>query len=307
MSESLAPGSVRGIGSRPAPWAAVRERLSDVSAAGMATGAARVLAYAALIVWAGVSLLPVYWMLSTSVKASTSMLTVPPQWVPYPLSLEHYQTLLKVSSLPRWLFNTAFVATVTTAGNLLVNAMAAYAFAKLRFPGDRQLFWVLLSLIMVPFIVVWVPLFMLISNLRLINTYWVLIIPGLGSVWNMFLLKQFMQTLPSSLIDAARIDACGEFGIFWKIILPLSKPGLAVVAIFTFVAQWNSFFWWLLFTNTKDMRNLSVGLAQYRYEHTIDYGPLMAGASISAIPVIVIFLVFQRYFLRGLTIGALKG
>jgi multiple sugar transport system permease protein len=285
----------------------VRERLSDVTAAGTAAGAARVLAYAALIVWAGVSLLPVYWMLSTSVKASTSMLTVPPQWVPYPLSLEHYQTLLKVSSLPRWLFNTAFVATVTTAGNLLVNAMAAYAFAKLRFPGDRQLFWVLLSLIMVPFIVVWVPLFMLISNLRLINTYWVLIIPGLGSVWNMFLLKQFMQTLPSSLIDSARIDACGEFGIFWKIILPLSKPGLAVVAIFTFVAQWNSFFWWLLFTNTKDMRNLSVGLAQYRYEHTIDYGPLMAGASISAIPVIVIFLVFQRYFLRGLTIGALKG
>jgi multiple sugar transport system permease protein len=285
----------------------VKARPLEVSAAGVATGLARALAYAVLLVWALVSLLPVYWMLSTSVKASTSMLTVPPQWVPYPLSLEHYQTLLKVSALPRWVFNTAFVATVTTAGNLVVNAMAAYAFAKLRFPGDRQLFWLLLSLIMVPFIVVWVPLFMLISNLHLINTYWVLIIPGLGSVWNMFLLKQFMQTLPSSLIDSARIDACGEFGIFWKIILPLAKPGLAVVAIFTFVAQWNSFFWWLLFTNTKDMRNLSVGLAQYRYEHTIDYGPLMAGASISAIPVILIFLVFQRYFLRGLTIGALKG
>ncbi|HEX2036754.1 MAG TPA: carbohydrate ABC transporter permease [Chloroflexota bacterium] len=263
--------------------------------------------YAVLIVWAAISLLPIYWMLTTSVKAATTMLTVPPQWIPYPLSFEHYATIFGVSGLPRWIFNTAFVSVAVTAGNVLVNSMAAYAFAKLRFPGNQLLFWFLLSMITVPFAVVWVPLFILISNLKLLNTYWVLIVPGLASVWNIFLLKQFMQTLPSSLIDCARIDACSEFGIFWKIILPLAKPGLAVTAIFTFIYQWNSFFWWLLFTNTRDMRNLSVGLAQYRYEHTIDYGPLMAGASLSAIPVIVVFLVFQRYFLRGLTIGALKG
>jgi multiple sugar transport system permease protein len=275
---------------------------------GQALGlAARALVYAVLIAWACVSLLPVYWMLSTSVKASTSMLTVPPQWIPSPLSLEHYEAIFKLSALPRWILNTAFVSAAVTVGNVLVNSMAAYAFAKLRFPASRQLFWMFLSLIMVPYVVVWVPLFILVSNLKLLNTYWILIVPGLGSVWNMFLLKQFMQTLPSSLIDCARIDACGEFGIFWKVILPLAKPGIAVVAIFTFVYQWNSFFWWLLFTNTKDMRNLAVGLAQYRYEHTIDYGPLMAGASISAIPVILIFLFFQRYFLRGLTIGAIKG
>jgi multiple sugar transport system permease protein len=267
----------------------------------------KALVYGILVAWACVSLLPVYWMLSTSVKASTSLLTVPPQWIPNPLSFEHYETIFKLSSLPRWILNTAFVSAAVTVGNVLVNGMAAYAFAKLRFPGSRQVFWMFLSLIMVPYVVVWVPLFILVSNLKLLNTYWILIVPGLGSVWNMFLLKQFMQTLPSSLIDCARIDACGEFGIFWKIILPLAKPGIAVVAIFTFVYQWNSFFWWLLFTNTKDMRNLAVGLAQYRYEHTIDYGPLMAGASISAVPVILIFLFFQRYFLRGLTIGAIKG
>jgi multiple sugar transport system permease protein len=267
----------------------------------------KVVVYGILIVWAGVSLLPIYWMLTTSVKAATTMLSIPPQWIPHPLSLDHYQTILKLSALPRWVFNTAVVSFTVTIGNLFFSSMAAYAFAKLRFPGNQALFWFLLSMIMVPFAVVWVPLFIMVSNLKLINTYWILIVPGLASVWNMFLLKQFIQTLPSSLIDCARIDATSEFGIFLKIILPLAKPGLAVVAIFTFIGQWNSFFWWLLFTNSKEMRNLTVGLAQYRYEHTIDYGPLMAGASISAIPVIIIFLLFQRYFMQGLTIGALKG
>ncbi|HEV8638274.1 MAG TPA: carbohydrate ABC transporter permease [Chloroflexota bacterium] len=301
-------GSLTRLGRRGRLAGALpRSEPSEVTLGKLLGLSTRTVVYALLVVWAGVSLLPVYWMLSTSVKAATSMLTVPPQWIPYPLSLEHYQRILELSALPRWLFNTAFVAAAITLGNLFVNSLAAYAFAKLRFPGDRPLFWLLLSLIMVPYVVVWVPLFILVSNLKLINSYWILIIPGFGSVWNMFLLKQFMQTLPSSLIDCARIDACSEFGIFWKIVLPLAKPGLAVVAIFTFVFQWNSFFWWLLFTNTKEMRNLAVGLAQYRYEHTIEYGPLMAGASISAIPVILIFLFFQRYFLRGLTIGALKG
>jgi multiple sugar transport system permease protein len=267
----------------------------------------KIVVYGILVVWACVSLLPIYWMLSTSIKAATTMLSIPPQWIPHPISFVHYQTLFEVSALPRWFFNTALVSTVVTVGCTLNSALCAYAFAKLRFPGDRLLFWFLLSMIMVPFAVVWVPLFILVSKLKLINTYTILIVPGLASVWNLFLLKQFIQTLPSSLIDCARIDACSEFRIFYKIILPLAKPGLAVVAIFTFIYQWNSFFWWLLFTNSKEMRNLSVGLAQYRYEHTIDYGPLMAGASISAIPVIIIFLVFQRYFLQGLTIGALKG
>lgn len=300
-------GSLARIGRRPRAATSAMEEPAGLTLGAALGRAVRVVVYAILIVWACLSLLPVYWMLSTSVKASTSMLAVPPQWIPNPLSLEHYEAIFKLSALPRWIFNTAFVSAAVTLGNILVNAMAAYAFAKLRFPGDRQLFWLFLSLIMVPYVVVWVPLFILVSNLKLLNTYWILIIPGFGSVWNMFLLKQYMQTLPSSLIDCARIDACSELGIFWKIIMPLAKPGIAVVAIFTFVFQWNSFFWWLLFTNTKEMRNLSVGLAQYRYEHTIDYGPLMAGASISAIPVILIFLFFQRYFLRGLTIGALKG
>jgi multiple sugar transport system permease protein len=268
---------------------------------------ARGAVYLVLVIWAMVSLLPVYWMITTSIKASTVLLEIPPQWIPYPISFDSYQTLLQHSELPRWFFNTAFVSTAVTIGTVIVNSLAAYPFAKLRFPGDRTIFWMLLSLIMVPYVVVWVPLFILVSSLGLLDTYWILIVPGFASVWNFFLFKQFMQTLPSTLIDAARIDACSEFGIFWKVILPLSKPAIAVVAIFSFVWQWNSFFWWLLFTNSSDMRNLTVGLAQYRYQNTIDYGPLMAGATVSAVPVIVIFLLFQRYFMEGLTIGALKG
>ncbi len=270
-------------------------------------GTVKGVVYAVLIVWALVSLLPVYWMITTSIKASTVMVQIPPEWIPNPVSFDSYQTLLQHSDLPRWFLNTAFVSTVVTIGTVIVNALAAYPFAKLRFPGDRAIFWLLLSLIMVPYVVVWVPLFILVSSLGLLDTYWILIVPGLASVWNFFLFKQFMQTLPSTLIDAARIDACTELGIFWKVILPLSKPAIAVVAIFGFVYQWNSFFWWLLFTNSSDMRNLSVGLAQYRYQNLIDYGPLMAGATVSAVPVIIIFLLFQRYFMEGLTVGALKG
>lgn len=289
----------------------VRRREREVSFAGVVSvigrTVLRIVVYAILVAWACVAILPIYWMLTTSIKAATTLMIMPPQWIPRPVSWEHYQRIFEIDAFPRWVFNTAFVSTVVTIGSTLNSAMCAYAFAKLDFPGRNSIFWFLLSLIMVPYAVVWVPLFIMVSKLGLINTYIILIVPGLASVWNMFLLKQFIQTLPSSLIDCARIDACTEFGIFRKIILPLAKPGLAVVAIFTFIGQWNSFFWWLLFTNTRFMRNLSVGLAQYRYQYSTDYGPLMAGASISAIPVIIIFLLFQRYFLRGLTVGALKG
>lgn len=288
-----------------------RERARVIGGETTARDAARRVAkgitYLVLLIWAVVSLLPVYWMITTSIKASTVLMAFPPQWIPNPISFDSYATLFGHSDLPRWFINTAFVSTAVTIGTVIVNAIAAYPFAKLRFPGDRPIFWLLLSLIMVPYVVVWVPLFILVSNLGLLDTYWILIVPGFASVWNFFLFKQFMQTLPATLIDAARIDACTELGIFWKVILPLSKPALAVVAIFSFVYQWNSFFWWLLFTNSSDMRNLTVGLAQYRYQNQIDYGPLMAGATISAVPVIIIFLLFQRYFMEGLTIGALKG
>src|SRR5579859_5577419 len=140
----------------------------------------KIVAYSILVVWACVSLLPIYWMLTTAVKSSTTMLAVPPQWIPRPVTLQHFKTVMSTTNFGWWVFNTAFVSTVVTVGNVLNSALCAYAFAKLRFPGRQTIFWIMLSLITVPGVVVWVPLFILISNLQLINTYWVLIVPGLA-------------------------------------------------------------------------------------------------------------------------------
>jgi len=264
-------------------------------------------AYLLLTGWAVLALVPVYWMVVSAFKTQTDNLSVPPQWIPSPAVLDNFRTLFRNPYVGRWIVNSLFVAVAITALQLLFNSMAGYAFAKLRFPGRMAVFWMLMATLMVPGLVVLIPLFIMFSNFKMLDTYWVLILPQAVSIWGIFLMKQFMQTLPSTLFDAARIDACGEFGIYWKVVLPLAKPGLAVLAIFTFVAEWNSFFWWLLFTNSQSMRNLQVGLTYYRYENQIDWGPIMAGTVIAALPVVVVFFAFQRYFLRGLTIGALKG
>jgi multiple sugar transport system permease protein len=264
-------------------------------------------AYLLLTAWALLAVVPVYWMVASAFKAQTDNLTVPPQWIPDPVVLDNFRALFRNAYIGRWFVNSLVVAVAITALQLLFNSMAGYAFAKLRFPGRMAIFWGLMATLMVPGLVTLIPLFIMFSNFKLLDTYWVLVLPHAVSIWGIFLMKQFMQTLPSSLFDAARIDACSEFGIYWKIVLPLAKPGLAVLAIFTFVAEWNSFFWWLLFTNSQAMRNLQVGLTYYRYENQIDWGPIMAGTVIAALPVIAVFFAFQRYFLRGLTIGALKG
>jgi multiple sugar transport system permease protein len=265
------------------------------------------LAYAILTGWGLLALVPVYWMVVSAFKTQTENLTVPPQWIPDPVVLDNFRVLLANAYIARWFLNSLGVALAITFTQLFFNALAGYAFAKLSFPGRHLIFWAFLSMLMIPPIVTLIPLFIMVSNLKLLDTYWILIVPAMASVWGIFLMKQFMQTLPSSLFDAARIDACSEFGIFLKIAVPLARPALAVLGIFTFVGEWNSFFWWLLFTTSQAMRNLQVGLTYYRYENQVDWGPIMAGTVIAAVPVVIVFFVFQRHFQRGLTIGALKG
>jgi len=262
--------------------------------------------YLVLAVWALLSVFPLYWMVSGALSTSASAVGAP-TWFPWPPILDNFARILRHSLVPRWFLNSVLVASVITAGSLLFNSMAAYAFAKLRFPGRQQVFWVLLSMLMVPGIVILIPLWTIFVDWGWMNTYRVLIVPHLASVGGMFLLKQSMQTLPSTLIDAARIDAASEWKIYWRIILPLARPALIVLAIFTFVGEWNSFLWWLLFTNSSTMRNVQVGLATFRYEYNTDYGAILAGALLAALPVAILFFSFQRFFQRGLTIGALKG
>ncbi|NPV09822.1 MAG: carbohydrate ABC transporter permease [Anaerolineae bacterium] len=265
------------------------------------------LGYFLLFVWAVASLLPLYWMFVTALKPPTIVMSMPPQLVPNPFTTVNFQRLLDRAIVVRWFANSCFVSVSVTASTVFLCSLAGYTFAKLTFPGQRVLFWGILSLMMVPGQVLLVPSFILMTKLRWINTYWALIVPDLVSPFGIFLMKQFIQTLPRELMDAGRIDGCSEFEVFWRIMLPLALPGMAVLAIFTFMGQWNRFLWPLIMTSTEDMRVLQVGLATLQFQNYQDYGLLMAGGVVAALPMIVIFLAFQRYFLRGVTIGALKG
>lgn len=263
--------------------------------------------YLLLFAWALASLLPLYWMFVTAFKPPTIVMSLPPKLVPDPFTTINFFRLFDRAVVLRWIANSSLVSTSVTVSNVFLCSLAGYTFAKLIFPGKRVLFWGILSLMMVPGQVLLVPSFILMNKLGWINTYWALIIPDLVSPFGIFLMKQFIQTLPHELMDAGRIDGCSEFGVFWRIMLPMAVPGMAVLAIFTFMGQWNRFLWPLIMTSTEDMRVLQVGLATLQFQNYQDYGLLMAGGVVAAVPMIAIFLAFQRYFLRGVTIGALKG
>ncbi|GAA3401876.1 carbohydrate ABC transporter permease [Paenibacillus hodogayensis] len=266
------------------------------------------IAAAVLLLWVIITIIPLYWMVIGSFQDSQSSASFRPQMWPSIWSIAPYERFFTKTNALRWLFNSLFVSAVITVTNLFFASLSGYAFAKLKFPGRDSIFWVLLSTMMIPAQVTLIPLYVLVINVfNLADSYTAIILPSIVTVGNIFLMKQYMSTLPTSLIHAARIDACSEFGIFRKIILPMAKPGLAVLAIFTFVASWNDFFWPLLVTQTDQMRTIQVGLASFRFAEATDFGAIMAGATIGALPMMVLFFALQRYFLQGITIGAVKG
>jgi multiple sugar transport system permease protein len=259
-----------------------------------------------LLLWAVLSLMPLYWMTSISLMNVVTLLRMPPKLIPSPVTLMNFQRLLSRSMLPQWELNSLIVAATNTAISLFVSSFYGYIFAKKVFPGHQILFWLLISTLMVPFHVVVIPVFLMFKNFHMINTRWALIVPGIFSAYGVFLMRQMMKTLPTELIEAAKMDGCREFSIYWRIMLPLSKPGLAVLGIFTFVGSWNDFFWPLVVLNDPKMYTLPVGLPTLQGQWT-DYGLLMAGSVLAALPTILLFLIFQRYFLQGITVGAIKG
>lgn len=269
----------------------------------------RTLTYAVLILWSVFTFFPFYWMLTSALTDPNASVALRFSLIPQEMTLDSFIYFFTFNEhVWRWLFNSIFISSVITASNVLFAAMAGYAFAKLRFPGKNTIFWILMCAIMIPGQVTLIPLYILIINVfDMADTYAAIILPSLATVFNVFLMKQYLTSIPSTLIDAARIDACTEFGIFRKIILPLAKPGLAVLAIFTFVGQWNDFFWPFLVTQTSEMRTIQVGLASFRFADSTQFGPMMAGAVIASVPMIILFFSLQRYFLQGITIGALKG
>jgi multiple sugar transport system permease protein len=261
-----------------------------------------------LLLWAFLSLMPMLWMVSTSLKPVTSYLKMPPEIVPSHPTLSNYADLLK--NAPhwwRWVLNSVIVTSVVTGANLLFCSMAGYAFAKKRFPGAKAVFWAIVMSMMIPQQVTLIPLYQVTVRLGLYDNFGGLCIPFLSTAFGIFLMKQFSETISTDMLDAGRIDGCSELGLFVRVVLPLVKPALAVLGIFTVMWQWNDFLWPLVITNSSEMRTLQVGLATLQSKWSTDYGTLMAGAGLSALPMIAVFLAFQRYFIQGLRLGALKG
>ncbi len=203
--------------------------------------------------------------------------------------------------------NSLIVALSITLFHMFFDTLAGYAFAKKRFPGRTILFWMLIATMMVPAYVTMIPLYLVARDVHILNTLWALILPGMASAFGIFLMRQYIQTLPSELLDAARIDGCGEWRVFWNVVLPLCKPAIGALAIFTFVQHWNDFFWPLIALSNPSTYTLTVGVAGLQGEFSTDYGIIFAGAALAALPMIVFFFIFQRSFLEGVRMGALKG
>ncbi|MBI4227964.1 MAG: carbohydrate ABC transporter permease [Candidatus Omnitrophica bacterium] len=222
-------------------------------------------------------------------------------------TLSNYYDVMVSGPFGRYFFNSLVIALVITGANLLLSSMVGYAFARREFPGKRTMFLLILGSIMIPPQVMMVPIFILMKHLNWLNTYWALIVPSLTLPFNIFMMRQYITKLPLAIEDAARIDGASDLQIFFKVILPLSKPALAVVGINTFMGAWNTFLYPFLLTKTAEMRTLPVGLALYKSLQGVDWVHLMAGSSITAIPVIILFLCFQRYIIAGLTSGSTVG
>lgn len=262
-----------------------------------------------LLLFALATIFPIYFMFIISFGEPVEAAAISYTLWPSKFTLDSYKYFFDFSKHSvRWIWNSLIVAGSVTVTNVIFASMAGYAFSKLRFRGRSVLFAMLLGSMMIPYQVTQVPLYILMVNIfELQSTYTALIIPGIVTVFNMFLAKQFMSSIPTEILECAKIEGCSPWQIYLKIIIPLSKTVLAVMAILTFMDSWNTFFWPLLVTNTMEMQTIQVGLKNFRFANTTFISPMMAGASISALPMFILFFSLQKYFLEGVTVGAVKG
>ncbi len=250
---------------------------------------------------------PFAWMLLGSFKTDGELLRSPPTWVPDEPTLGNYRELLSKQNFPTYFLNSAIVAVAVTAGNLLFCSMLGYALAKLKFRGREALFTLVMATLMIPGMVTFVPMFVLVSNLGLQNSFPGLILPFLVTPFGVFLMRQFFIGLPDDLIDAGRVDGASELGIFARIMLPLTRPALATLGILTFLSSWNNFLWPLVIAQTEDKYTLPVALALYSTgENAKRYGLLMAGAVVVVVPVLLVFIAFQRHVTKGIAMTGIK-
>jgi alpha-1,4-digalacturonate transport system permease protein len=267
----------------------------------------RSLLYATMVAVALLMLFPLYWTFVTAFRPLAETEAFPPTLYPHSWRSDNFKEAWEQTTFSTAFWNSMIVSTVTTVLSVAVNCTAGYSFAKFEFRGKTLLFYLVLSTLMVPFQVLMIPLFVLLKNFDALNTYQGLILPRVPDAFGVFLMRQYFQSLPKELLEAARIDGASEWTIFWRIAVPLSKPALAVLMIFTFMWRWNDFQWPLIATSTPDMYTVQVALANFVTEFYIRWDYLMALTLVSILPVLLIFIFFQRYFVQGISMSGLKG
>lgn len=263
--------------------------------------------YVLLVFVTGTMLLPFIWMVCTSLKNNSELYTYPLTWIPEKLMWSNYADVMAAAPFGRFMFNSFFVAFIVTFLQLIACAMGAYAFSRIRFPGRDKIFLLYMGTMMIPHQVTIVPMFLAFSSLKLIDTYWALIIPGIFSAYGTFLLRQFFMSVPFALEESVRIDGGGYWRCFLQIIVPLSKPAFAALGTFTFLNNWNNYLWPLLVTNQVKMKTLPVGIMYFTGQYAIQWQLLMAAATISLGPMLLVYLFLQKYFVAGIAMTGIKG
>ncbi|MNO12317.1 L-arabinose transport system permease protein AraQ [compost metagenome] len=265
--------------------------------------------------------LPFYWSVLTSLKPDDEIFAMPIKWFPDHLTFEHYRKAFTTVPFALYFWNSLVLAVAGVLANLFFGSLSGYAFAKLKFRLNKPIFRVLLAAMMIPGIVTMIPTVYVMRHIPfaggndffgsggngLMNSFWGIILPGASGTFAVFFMRQFFLTLPSDMMEMARIEGCREFMIFWRIYLPLTKPALATLSIFTFQAGWNGFLWPMIVLNDPDKATIQMGLQAFSYNFQTDYGPMMAGALVAILPILVLFLALQRYFVQGIAFSGIKG
>lgn len=255
---------------------------------------------------AAMTILPFVWMLLTSVKDMSEIFVYPPKWIPTHFRLQNYVDAFEAAPFGKFYLNSLFVAATVTIGQLITCSMAAYAFARLHFKGRDILFYVFLGTMMIPANVTMIPTYMVLSWFGMIDSLQALIVPGLASAFGTFLLRQFFMTIPRELEEAAFIDGATKWQVLVRIILPLSKPALATLAIFTFMGVFNDFIWSLIVINSEELKTVQLGLATFRDKYLTQWDLLMAGSVTATLPILIVFFFAQKHFIQGITLSGLK-
>jgi multiple sugar transport system permease protein len=266
-----------------------------------------VLLYAAMIVAAAGIMLPFAWMVISSLKMNNQVFTAPVQWIPDPVQWSNYVDIWLKADMVTWVGNTLVVSVAVTFLQVLTGSFAAYGFAKMRFPGRDALFLLYIGTIAVPWQSYMIPQFQMISGWGLNNTLWAIMLLQAFGAFGVFLMKQYYESIPDSLSEAARIDGLSEYGIWWRIIIPLSVPALASLTIITFVQTWNDYLGPLIYLRDRELWTIQLGLQSFVGEYNAEHALIMTGSVLSVLPIAVIFLVGQRYFVEGIATTGVKG